>query len=150
MSPIFKGYYAGFFPTILPIVPLRSSRFLSFLSTTLHIYKSTPIHLTNILSKTQFSPEREYLESTIPQSQKTVNGQVRLRLYRGKLPRHRHPLTNHRPSLNPNHFLQEQSQSSAAPPRPQTCTTSPSPRWTRSATSNPARPVGLSRCRLSG
>lgn len=32
-----------------------------------------------------FSPEREFLESTIPASQKTVNGAVRLRLYKGNV-----------------------------------------------------------------
>jgi argininosuccinate synthase len=30
-----------------------------------------------------FSPEREFLEASIIESQKTVNGQVRLKLYKG-------------------------------------------------------------------
>ena len=32
-----------------------------------------------------FSPEREFLDASIKESQKTVNGQVRLRLYKGNV-----------------------------------------------------------------
>lgn len=81
-----------------------------------------------------FSPEREFVTSCIPASQRTVNGTVRLKLYKGNV-------------IVEGRFSDEVScytMSSCGPANTfhRACMTNGSPPWTNLVASNPKTPLG--------